>query len=118
MQDYSSPGLIDILRSVLARLDEDAPGGANDPAVIEFKRRILRSIAELNLQRKSLQPPDVLLPESGPLASAKLPPPPSAGSGPVPLAADAPVSPDSVVLLVARRSPKTPDDGGGESSAA
>ncbi|HXE09736.1 MAG TPA: hypothetical protein VN612_17660 [Acidobacteriaceae bacterium] len=130
----SSPGLISILRSALERLGDDTTGGSDDPAVIEFKRRILRSVSQLELTRNSLQAPDVLPPRSQPPAIQS----PAAASGtpedPFPAPSNsAPASasqvepdqrpaspPDSVVVLVARRPRKsrTDDSSGGHSSAA
>jgi hypothetical protein len=116
----SSPGLISILRSALDRLGDESTGGSADPAVVAFKRRILRSIAQLELTRSSLKAPDVLPPAHPPFASVTVP---SATDPPTTLPApDAQptTAPDSVVVLVARRSRKSgsDDSSGGHSSAA
>ncbi|HWG17381.1 MAG TPA: hypothetical protein VN678_05930 [Acidobacteriaceae bacterium] len=117
----SSPGLISILRSALDRLGDESTGGSADPAVVAFKRRILRSIAQLELTRNSLKAPDVLPPAAHPpFASVTVPPatdPPTT----LPASAAQPTTaPDSVVVLVARRPRKSGNDdsSGGHSSAA
>ena len=108
----SSPGLIAILRAALDRLEEDTQVAPGDPAVARFKQRILRSIAQLEMQRNSLRAPDVIVPGASSGPSAK----PTAAS-----AAHEPITPDSVIVLVTRR-PRKPggEDGGGSghSSAA
>ena len=111
----SSPGLIAILRAALDRLEEDAQVAPGDPAVTRFKRRILRSIAQLEVQRGSLRAPDVIVPEASPHIRTE-PSAPEAPSNPHAIA------PDSVIVLVARRPRKPRDDdeggGSGHSSAA
>ena len=95
----SSPGLVEILRSSLQRLEEGAAAGPQDPAVQKFKKRILRSIAQLELQRTSLKAPDVIAPEletSHPAQAAQ----------------------DSVVVLVAPRRRKPRNDAAGDHSSA
>jgi len=94
----SSPGLLTILRSALERLSDESTVPTDDPAVTRFKQRILRSIAQLELERQSLKAPDVIVPESE----------------------SQPAQPDSVIVLVARRPRKPGDDdtGSGHSSAA
>jgi hypothetical protein len=117
----SSPGLISILRSALDRLGDESTGGSADPAVVAFKRRILRSIAQLELTRSSLKAPDVLPPSAHPpFASVTVPSvtdPPTALPAP---GAQPTTAPDSVVVLVARRPRKSgsDDSSGGHSSAA
>jgi hypothetical protein len=122
----SSPRLISILRAALERLGDETTGGSSDPAVVNFKQRILRSLAQLELSRSSLKAPDVLLPTdvSPPFPSG--PPPPegqrnskqSQGGPDQPPATQTPLSSDTVVVLVARRSRKSGGDDGGHSSAA
>lgn len=119
--DSSSPGLISILRSALDRLGDESTGGSADPAVVAFKRRILRSIAQLELTRNSLKAPDVLPPEAHPpFASVTVPPATNPHTtSPAPDAHPS-LAPDSVVVLVARRPRKSgsDDSSGGHSSAA
>lgn len=102
----SSPGLIDILRSALKRLDDESSGGTVDPIVLAFKQRILRSIAQLELTRNSLQAPDIVIPDT-PAASASsssslVPQPPAPSSSAASPSARAAAT-DSVTVLVARR---------------
>ena len=110
----SSPGLITILRSALDRLEEGAQVAPDDPAVLRFKQRILRSIAQLELQRQSLRAPDVIVPEAA--SNPKLAPP--APSGPDTTTQS--IAPDSVIVLVVRRGRQggNDDSGSGHSSAA
>lgn len=118
----SSPGLISILRSALDRLGDESTGGSSDPAVVAFKRRILRSIAQLELTRNSLKAPDVVIPQALPPASTPPTSPSLAEEPATPPASDVQpqLAPDSVIVLVARRSRKSgsDDSSGGHSSAA
>jgi len=47
----SSPTLIDLLSSTLRRLEDTPELDPHDPILVEFKRAITRSIAELELRR-------------------------------------------------------------------
>ena len=108
-----SPNLIGILRSVLARMEEDPLFDPSDPAVQRFRQRILRSISQLELTRNSLKPPDVITPEP-----AAPPRPPAALPNAAPASQGKPRPPnDSVVILVTHRPRKPGKDGGGESPA-
>jgi len=117
-----SPGLTTILRSALARLSDESTGPPDDPAILSLKRRILRSVAQLESQRNSLRAPDVIVPatESATAQSATL----QIAAQPAPF--DKPYEataalPDTVTVLVARRPRKSggKDSGsGGHSSAA
>lgn len=49
--DTSLRGLVDLLRSTLQRLEESEGIRPNDPAYLELKSSILRSIAELEIER-------------------------------------------------------------------
>ncbi len=49
--DTSLRGLVDLLRSTLRRLEESEGISPNDPAYLELKNSILRSIAELEIER-------------------------------------------------------------------
>jgi hypothetical protein len=51
MLQYSSPTLLELLSSTLARLEEAEGLDPNDPRLIEVKNSILRSIAELELRK-------------------------------------------------------------------
>jgi len=108
----SPPGLITILRAALAHLSDESTGPPDDPAIIRFKQRMLRSIAQLELERNSLRAPDVITPEGHSAESGE----PSAA----PAADLQSVAPDSVIVLVARRPRKSgnDDNGSGHTSAA
>ena len=118
----SSPGLISILRSALERLGDESTGGSADPAVVAFKRRILRSVAQLELTRNSLKAPDVVVPQGvSPASTSPTAPSLSEAQASLPASDVQPqLAPDSVIVLVARRSRKSgsDDSGGGHSSAA
>ena len=94
----SSPGLVGILRAALERLEADPSHGLDNPAVLQFKQRILRSIAQFELSRKSLKAPDVIFPEAASAASA-----PSAENSTQSADDAADSAPDSVIVLVASR---------------
>jgi hypothetical protein len=49
--DFSTPSLVDLLRSTLLRLEQCPEIDASDPRFLELKNTILRSIAELELRR-------------------------------------------------------------------
>jgi hypothetical protein len=49
---FSSPTLIDLLRSTLRKLEENPELDANDPQLRELKSTILRSIAELDFRKQ------------------------------------------------------------------
>jgi hypothetical protein len=51
MMQFSSPTLIDLLRSTLRRLEENSELDPADPQLRELKGSILRSIAELEIQK-------------------------------------------------------------------
>jgi len=118
-----SLGLTTILRSALARLSDESTGPPDDPAILSFKQRILRSVAQLEIERNSLRAPDVIVPETEAAVPAQR----------VPLQTEAQTaahnkpseasaaSPDTVTVLVARRprKPRDKDSGSsGHSSAA
>ena len=48
-----SRNIIEILRSTLRRLEQDADFRQDDPAVVQLKRHILQSLAEFELQKAS-----------------------------------------------------------------
>jgi hypothetical protein len=53
--DYiSTPSVIDILAWTLRKVEEDSTLRQDDPAVIEFKKHVLRTIAELEVTSSSL----------------------------------------------------------------
>jgi hypothetical protein len=52
MHQFSSPTLIDLLRSTLRRLEENPELDPNDPQLQELKSFILLSIAELDLRKQ------------------------------------------------------------------
>ncbi len=52
-QPYITGSLIDILRNTLLRLEETATIQQDDPAVIQLKRHIIQSIAELEVLKDS-----------------------------------------------------------------
>ena len=52
---YTASLIIDILRRTLQRLEETAGLVSDDPAVIELRRHIVQSIAELEINR-NLEP--------------------------------------------------------------
>ena len=47
-----SPNLMEVLRSTLESVEKSAEFSADDPALEEFKRSILRVIADLQLRRE------------------------------------------------------------------
>ncbi len=49
--DWSMPTLVTLLRSTLQHLEEAEGIRPNDPAYMELKNSILRSIAELEIER-------------------------------------------------------------------
>jgi len=49
--DTSLRGLVDLLRATLRHLEESEGIKPNDPAYLELKCSILRSIAELEIER-------------------------------------------------------------------
>jgi hypothetical protein len=53
--DHHSPsiGILDILRNTLFRLEQTPEFRGDDPAVIELKRHIVRSISEMEVIRAS-----------------------------------------------------------------
>ncbi len=52
--DYPSPGnIIDILRNTLRRLEQSEDFSQNDRAVMELKRHIVQSIAELEVVKSA-----------------------------------------------------------------
>ena len=48
-----SRNMIEILRSTLRRLEQDAGFPQDDPAVVQLKRHILQSLAEFESQKAS-----------------------------------------------------------------
>jgi len=48
-----SRNIVEILRSTLRHLDQDADFPQDDPAVVHLKRHILQSLAEFELQKAS-----------------------------------------------------------------
>jgi len=48
-----SPTLIDVLRSTLLSLEQSREAKADDPALQEFKRSLLRLIADLQLRKET-----------------------------------------------------------------
>jgi hypothetical protein len=55
--DYPSPGtIIDILRNTLQRLEQEDDFHQDDPAVVELKRHIVQSIAELGVMKNIWNP--------------------------------------------------------------
>jgi hypothetical protein len=48
---FSSPKLLDLLRSRLEKLESEPDFDSDDPAVAEFRRSLIRSIAELDVQK-------------------------------------------------------------------
>lgn len=61
-QPYITGSLIDILRNTLLRLEETATIQQDDPAVIQLKRHIIQSIAELEVLKDSLPRSEPALP--------------------------------------------------------
>ncbi|MGD0156905.1 MAG: hypothetical protein ABSB50_12475 [Terracidiphilus sp.] len=53
MDHLYSRNIIEILRSTLRRLEQDADFRQDDPAVVQLKRHILQSLAEFELQKAS-----------------------------------------------------------------
>ena len=49
----SSPGLIEILRATLEKLEQSNESGQNDSALRELKASILRAIAELEVHKSA-----------------------------------------------------------------
>jgi hypothetical protein len=55
MMDYiSTPRIIDILAWTLCKVEEDAKLKQDDPAVLELKKQVLLTIAELEVTSSSL----------------------------------------------------------------
>jgi hypothetical protein len=53
MERRSTGGIVDILRNTLQRLEETKDFRQDDSAVMELKRHIVRSIAELEVMKGS-----------------------------------------------------------------
>jgi hypothetical protein len=47
----ASPGLVDILRSTLARVEQSADLSPDDPAFVKLRNSVLRLIAELEVAK-------------------------------------------------------------------
>ena len=50
---HSPPGIVGILRSTLRQLERELDFRQDDPAVIQLKKHIVQSIAELEVNRES-----------------------------------------------------------------
>ena len=64
MEQPPSVGILDILRSTLFRLQQTEEFQQDDPAVVELKRHIVRSISELEVLKTYQSRPESELDES------------------------------------------------------
>ena len=55
LADRPTPDLLQVLRSTLERLEKNRELRPDDPALQQFKRSILRLMADLQLRRESRQ---------------------------------------------------------------